>query len=397
MMRKRVLLVSNLFPLPTQPNRSAFNRQHYQALQAHMDVRVICPVAFTQKLAPQHPDFSTAALPETSYHRFFYTPGILRRFYGVFMWHSIRRKSLAIAREFKPHAIIGSWAYPDGYVALRLAQKLNIPCAVQVLGSDVNLLDTYKDRAAQTWATLREASVVLPVSQALKQKINAQGIPDRRVRVVYRGINRELFAPRNKDAARKRLKIQGSKYQLLFVGNLVPVKSVETLIDACALMEKQGREPIQVNIVGDGTLRGALEKQVERLHLSNRVTFHGLIPHADLPDWYAACDLFVLPSLHEGVPNVLLEAMACGLPYVASQTGGIPEISGHDACRLFQPGDAQGLADAIVAMMTETATPSAENLPCQSWAAAGEALAAVIEDAIAGYADPHDGRNGQAQ
>src|SRR5262249_20192692 len=107
--------------------------------------------------------------------------------------------------------------------------------------------------------------------------------------------------------------------------------------------------------VGDGPLRPDLERQAAASGLCGRVRFIGSRPWSELPDWYRAADVFCLPSHSEGVPNVLLEASACGTPWVASQVGGIPEIANLGVSRLVPPNTPPALAAALRAALTEPA------------------------------------------
>jgi glycosyltransferase involved in cell wall biosynthesis len=105
---------------------------------------------------------------------------------------------------------------------------------------------------------------------------------------------------------------------------------------------------VQCHLLGDGPLKSSLEAKAEELRISHHFTLHGPRPHDELADWYRAADLVVLPSLAEGVPNVILEAMACGTPFVASQVGGIAEVvPSNYPCRLVQPADSGELTTAI--------------------------------------------------
>lgn len=382
-MRRRALVVSNLLPTPASPNRGTFNRQHYCALSEHFDTRFICPIAWTDALKSR----SSASSSDNggldiSYVNYLFPPRILRQHYGWFLWQSMRKKALDIARQFQPDIIVGSWGYPDGFAAVELAEKLSLPSAVQVLGSDINQLDIFPERAEPTWRTLMRADHVIPVSRALEAKLIAGGVPEERVSVVYRGINRELFYPRDQREARQSIGIDPTETSLLFIGNLVSVKSVTTFLSAFASLSRNRTAPVRAHIVGDGPLRGALEQQAQREGISGQVSFHGSLPHAQMPLWIAASDLVVLPSLHEGVPNVLLEAMACERRYVASRTGGIPEISNHSGCQLFTPCDAPGMTEAIQMMLNSSHAPSIANVPSASWEEAGNKLAAVLNRCI---------------
>jgi glycosyltransferase involved in cell wall biosynthesis len=137
---------------------------------------------------------------------------------------------------------------------------------------------------------------------------------------------------------------------LLFVGNLVPVKGIDVLLAACRRLNGEFG-PWQLHLVGGGPLRQPLAREAKELGLESQVVFHGQTPHDELPAWFRAADLLVLPSRSEGVPNVLLEAMACGLPFVASRVGGIPEIAHLGPCRLVTPQRPAELASAITEML----------------------------------------------
>src|SRR4029079_13229107 len=99
--------------------------------------------------------------------------------------------------------------------------------------------------------------------------------------------------------------------------------------------------------VGGGSEASAISDEIKHRGLAERVTMLGAVPHAKLADYYRAADLTVLPSLSEGVPNVLMESIACGTPFVASNVGGIPEIADPDMDCLVPPADPPALARGI--------------------------------------------------
>ena len=155
----------------------------------------------------------------------------------------------------------------------------------------------------------------------------------------------KTVCPGDRLADRTNLGIGPDERLLLFVGNLVPVKAIDVLLRACV-------EPAQGRAVPSGhcragPLRTALEGASRKLGLAARVQFVGGIPQTELPRWYRAADVFVLPSHSEGVPNVLLEAFACGTPWVASRIGGIPEIAHLGVSRMVAPSTPSELAVAI--------------------------------------------------
>jgi glycosyltransferase involved in cell wall biosynthesis len=128
------------------------------------------------------------------------------------------------------------------------------------------------------------------------------------------------------------------------------VKGVDVLLEACRRLSVS-IGPWRLHLVGEGSSKSKLERLADKLGIKSRVSFHGAIEHEHLPDWFRAADLLVLASRSEGVPNVLLEAAACGLPFVASNVGGIPEIAGLGSSRLVPPERPAELAHAIADML----------------------------------------------
>src|SRR5262249_12721472 len=124
------------------------------------------------------------------------------------------------------------------------------------------------------------------------------------------------------------------------------VKGLDILIEACSILGSRGVK-WRLYLVGDGPERSRLQQDLARRGLTDRCKFVGLVGQENLRWWYRAADLFVLPSRSEGVPNVLREAQACGLPFVASDVGGMGEIARVGVDHLVPPEKAEALADAM--------------------------------------------------
>jgi glycosyltransferase involved in cell wall biosynthesis len=207
------------------------------------------------------------------------------------------------------------------------------------------MLDRYPARRRRTEEALRSADGVIAVSHELADRVVQMGADPERVFVNHDGVDTSLFCPGSKDDARRRLGLDPSTKRLLFIGNLVDVKGVDVLLIACCQL-RRAKYAFELDIVGQGPLRQSLEAQARRLGVDH-VHFRGALPQNELPDWYRAADVFVLPSRSEGVPNVILEAMACHTPVVATRVGGIPEIAAPEVCTLVPPDDATALANAL--------------------------------------------------
>ena len=348
----RILAVTNLYPNPWQPHRAAFNRQHFRLMAVEHAVRVIAPIAWTDEWAGRN----KAALPPdrriicdglvVEHPRYIFPPRILRGWYGHLFRRSVRSFFQRAVAEFKPDVIFAPWAYPDGWAAVELGHRAGLPVVLKVVGSDIALLPNFPARRKGTAQAMRKADWVIAVSQDLAKKVVALGADPARLSVVYCGINSNVFHPGSKEAAKAKLGLEAGQKMLLSIGNLVSVKGHDVLIDACAQMAREQND-FKCHIIGQGPLKAQLEKQIASRGLEGRVELLGAMPHDQLADWYRACDLFVLPSHSEGVPNVLLEAAACGAPFVASRVGGIPEIAHIAPSILAPPADPSRLAQSI--------------------------------------------------
>ena len=161
-------------------------------------------------------------------------------------------------------------------------------------------------------------------------------------------------------------------------GNLVEVKGVEHLLRAFQpLCTDDSPQGVSLVIVGDGSLRGALESLAQELGIKDRVLFQGRRPHDEVPLWLNAADVLCLPSLHEGCPNVLLEALACDVRIVASNVGGVPDIlDTPDKGWLAKPGDPADLARCL--RLALAAPLPRERMKPMSWDQNAEKLYAIL-------------------
>ena len=342
-----ILFLSSEFPTPVDPNRAVFNRQMIRGLAARHRVQVVCPIAWTEAVrAKPQPALPASEAFAAHYPRFYFPPRLSLHRRGDWMWWSVRRRLLKDAERFRPEVVLSYYAHPDGEVAQRLARRLGVPVALMVGGSDVLLVTKDPRRRQRVEAVLRGVDAVVTIGGNLRERVVAMGVPGERVTSVMRPVDAARFAPGDRSQARQRRGLPLDRPVVLWVGRLVPVKAVDTLLRAVALLREQ-HPSLVLCLVGEGPEAGTLRALSGQLGLESLVRWLGAVAHDDLPDWYRAADVTVLPSLSEGVPNVLLESVACGTPFVASRVGSIPEIA-DDACdRLVPPGEAAALATAI--------------------------------------------------
>jgi glycosyltransferase involved in cell wall biosynthesis len=395
----RVLALTNLYPNPLQPERATYNRERLRLLARRHEVRVIAPILWTEELAARRR--GAAPLPPgrrvvldgiaVEYPRYFFTPHILRGWYGRFFRWSVRRAFWRAVEEFRPDVVYTPWAYPDGWAAVELGRRAGLPVVINVHGSDVCLLDQYPRRQRGTVEALCRADRVTAVSHDLARRMATLGVDRDRMEVIYDGVDPAVFHPGTRAEARARLGLPAGEPMALFIGNLIALKGPELLIEAARRLAGAGLR-FSCQLIGQGPLRRRLEALIRSNNLQEYVQLRGALPHAALPDWYRAATVFVLPSYSEGVPTVLLEAAACGTPFIATDVGGIPEIAAAGPCRLVRPGDVDQLTAAMKDLLTNPPRPAAGTHGFPSRAESVDHLIRVLGQVIEQHHAPKDVR-----
>ena len=277
----RVLALTNLYPNPYQPNRAPFNRHPLRLLAERHAVRVIAPIAWTDELRARRG--RAAKLPAArrlerdgsvvEHPSYWFPPGVLRGSYGRFYLWSVQNAFWRAVREFKPTVVLAPWAYPDGWAAVELGRRAGLPVVVKVLGSDILMLPQFPARRPGTEAAVRAADAVLAVSADLRERLVAMGVERERIRVIYDGVDSNIFRPGSRAEARQRVGFASAEPLVLFVGNLVAVKGIDVLLEACARLEAEGKKKVRLVVIGSGLMRAAHEQQSRVLGLSRRVAF----------------------------------------------------------------------------------------------------------------------------
>ncbi|MBI1345265.1 glycosyltransferase [bacterium] len=344
----RILFLSYAYPNAGQPQLATFNRTMLAALSAVHEVRVVAPVPFLQ--AWRHPPQPTGdrilSNVAAEYPAFYYPPKLCRELYDDFLWWSIRSVVRRTIAEFQPEIILSYWAHPDGTVAVRAAEEADIPAVIMVGGSDVLLLGRTGRRRDVILKTLSRAAAVIAVSQDLADTLREDGISTEKTYVVPRGIDHTVFHPGDRATARQQLGLPLDRPVVVGVGRLVDVKDWPTWIAACGELRQRGGNPA-CYVLGSGPLETPLRRQIAESGLTDIVEFRGSQSQLQLAQWYRAADVTVLSSRSEGVPNVLLETMASGGSFVATNVGGIAEIADPVYDRLVPPAQPRALAEAI--------------------------------------------------
>jgi glycosyltransferase involved in cell wall biosynthesis len=293
------------------------------------------------------------------------------------MWRSVRGRVRRVLRDFRPDCVLSYWTHPDGDAAARAAREAGVPFALRVGGSDVLVLGRDPRHRPAITRVLAAADAVIAVSHDLRAKTVALGVPAGRVHVVNQGVDADRFHPGDRAAARRKLGLPDEGPLLLWVGRMAPLKGLEVLVAAAALLRDWG-VAFHLHLVGDGPARAAVAADVAARGLAGRVSFAGVRTHDELPDWYRAADLTVLSSHSEGIPNVLRESLACGTPYVSTDVGGVRELSADPTVRLVPPKDPAAFADAVAAGLRDAAAGRRPANESHSWDEAAASLTAVL-------------------
>jgi glycosyltransferase involved in cell wall biosynthesis len=286
---------------------------------------------------------------EVFHPRAWYLPRLGRRANARLYADSIRPLVLQLRERFPFDMIWATWGYPDVVGAVQLAQELNVPVVAGLHGSDVNygFQLPYSKRAMLD--AFRRCKAVITRSEAMRQALLREGLPRELIFCVYNGVDRDLFHLVERSDACARTNLDPHVKRILFVGHLVTVKGLTYLMDAFhALGRDEFGAPLELVLIGEGTDRRKLEAQARKLGVRQRVRFLGRRSHAELCAYFNTADVFCLPSLNEGLPNVVLEAFACGVPVVATRVGGVPElVNSENLGFLAQPANSRSLADAL--------------------------------------------------
>jgi sugar transferase (PEP-CTERM/EpsH1 system associated) len=252
-----------------------------------------------------------------------------------------------ILRRYRPHIVhTRNWGAIEAVAAAKLA---GVPVVIHSEhGYEVDMFAGLPVRRRLfRRAAYAMADAVFAVTCELRDFHACQTwIHPERIGVIYNGVDTKRFAPSRETriAMRRKLALPEESFVVGAVGRLVPIKDHQTLLKAAALLSGSGID-VRVLLVGSGPERERLQGRATDA-LEGRVCFAG--DSDRVPEMLNAMDVFVLPSLGEGMSNTLLEAMACGLPVLATNVGGNPEIieNNVNGC-LFAPGDAEWLASKL--------------------------------------------------
>jgi teichuronic acid biosynthesis glycosyltransferase TuaC len=349
----RLLTFSTLYPNNVRPNHGIFveNRLRHLVASQRAHSTVVAPVPWFPSRSPRFGDWARNAsvVPIELRHditvhhpRYPVLPWIGMSVAPYLLYRAVLptlRRLAASGQRFD--AIDAHYLYPDGVAAVWLGRALGLPTVVTARGTDVNLIPKYALPRALIRQAVAGSAALIAVSAALKRELVSLGAPDEKVTVLRNGVDLLLFRPVDRASAREALGL--TRPTLISVGHLIERKGHHRVIEAMRLLPD-----FTLLIVGEGPQRDRLTALIEQHGMVERVRLLGARPHTELPSLYGAADILVLASSREGWANVLLEAMACGTPVVASNIWGNPEVVGDAAAGVIADENTpEGIAAAV--------------------------------------------------
>ncbi len=361
----KILVLSHLYPSPADPTAGTFVHEQVTALRdlGH-DVRVVSPKGIAPPFMKRWARFRD--VPGTAVHdgvpvlyprKVTLPGGRLGHWNGESMRLSITGPLRRVHARWPFDVVHAHMLVPDGWAAVRAVRDLGVPVLATAHRADV--LDVPARGGAQreqVAEAVREIDQVVAVSNAMRLACESLATPKRPIAVVPNGADARVFHPRDRAESRRRLGLPVDERIVTFVGVLTPRKGIDTLVEAMGLLAKKPAGAPLLVVAGIGELRESLEARARELGVADRIRFVGKVPHDDVPVWMAAGDVFCLPSLSEGLPTVVCEAMACARAVVATAVDGTPEIVDDGVTGLLvAPRDAEGLAGALDRILADDA------------------------------------------
>jgi len=356
----RILVISNLYPYNANKVYGVFTARQF-AMAARLGAEVT--VLFTQVWIPgllqqfgpfknydlnrapvEYPGVKVIQVPCVRWTR-----GIGGlRWDGLMFYASGRKVAFQLHRENPFDIIYGKGVLPCGDGAVRLKKQLNIPVVAEGIGGDVNVAPDYSPAMYRHFLrTVQGLDGAVADGKGVADRLS--GVMHKDIPTIHGLVDMESFKPvSDKNTLRRQLNIPEKSLVLLFVGNLKREKGLYELLEVMGQI--RGRIPGAVlNICGRGSEHNGLKAKIAELGVGDIVRLAGAVDPGDMHRWMQAADVFVLPSYTEGMPNVVMEAMACGLPTISTTVGGLPDgIGDSEGAILVEPQAVQPLAEAML-------------------------------------------------
>ena len=388
----KVLLVTNLFPTPVDPERGIFTLQLAKRLAEKADVTVICPL-------PWFPGWKVFSGLKKWYHfsqvpyqyemqgvkvyspKYPMIPKLSEAKHASLMKVALSRCLKSLTAKNHYDVINSQWLYPDSVAVDKVLDQFGIAHIPTGLGCDVNHDVFDNDKRDAILTMLNNSAAITVVSNDLKRVLVDEKFEAEKITVIPNGVDSSQFKLLDRDKCRQQLDVSLQQKIILYVGRLSEEKGVDSLLRAFAQLEKDPH--LFLYLVGDGPLNKHLQTVAKELSVDDRVVFVGKVDHQAVSLWMGACDYFTLASLREGCPNVILESLGSGRPVIASNVGAIPDVVTENSGILFEPQNIESITQAFERAFEKNwdHREIAESVKSLSWESAADKYLKVFESA----------------
>lgn len=350
----KIISVSHMFPNIVVPNNGVFVKERLKSISKLVDTNIISPLPYFpfRFFFDKYKNFNKIPYRENFdslevYHpKFFLIPKYFKFTDGYLYYWSTSSFFTKKILEEKIDLLDFHWVYPDAFAGLKLAQKYNKKIIVTIRGNESICYFENTLRKKLLVNTLRKVDHIIAVSNDMKNKVVGEyGVCENNITVIPNGIQPDKFKSIDRKQARRVCGLELNKKYILSLCRLSHEKGLEYLFEAFACLQV---ENVELIVVGDGPLKEKLLRMALDLKIDNKVKFIGSVLHEETMFWYNSADIYCLPSLWEGCPNVIIESLACGTPVVSTKVGGIPDLVPDEIYGVLVPeADSHSLAVAL--------------------------------------------------
>ncbi|MEO2030452.1 MAG: glycosyltransferase [Planctomycetaceae bacterium] len=397
---RSVLVLSSTFPSCADRNYGVFVKERLRAvadLDGH-ELRVVAPTPYFPPLPVSTRWSHWSRFPRAEFvdgldvrrPRYFLPPKIGGYIQPALMYRSARRAVERLRSEGFDFDLVDShFVFPNGVVGAMLAEKYHKPLVITGRGEDILRFPGLPMMGRSIRWAVQRASQFIALSEEIAEAFERQGAPTNRITVIPNGVDIEKFRPIPKREARLRLDLPPDRPIIVSVGNRQERKGFHLLVDAIPKIQQAHPDMLLV-IAGGAAPYGndytpEIQRRIAEHGLQDHVRLLGGVAHEDLLYCYSAADVFALLSSREGSPNVLMEALACGTPAVATPVGGIPQTLAEPHLGIvLQERSVAAAADGLITALGRDWDTVAirRTMESRSWQQTAESVAAVFERAL---------------
>ena len=398
-----MLVLSSAFPSRIQPVHGVFvkERVRHVARLPGTDIRVVSPVPYFPAIKCFKRWYPLSQIAreeivdalEVVRPRYFLPPKVGGYFHAQLMYPPVRRTIEQLRSDFDFDLIDAHFVYPEGVVAVMLGAACRKPVVITCRGEDIERFPDLPLIGERIRYALQEATQLVAVSRRIAERMEQLGADPDKISVIPNGVDLDKFRPLPVGQARAELDLPQGRPLVLAVGYRLELKGFHILVDAIPKIRERFPD-VLVAIVG-GQARWAadflpaIEERIREHGVQDHVLLAGVRPQEELRQWYSAADLLSILSSREGSPNVLMEALACGLPAVATPVGGIPDVLSDSRLAVLLP---ERSAAAAAAGIVEGLSRSWDRgrirrtMERRSWGETAHRVSEVFDRALSAFA-----------